>query len=149
AFLPGKRYDIRRWNACLYPLYESPAGRGNFQHASVVERMQAGIELGISPYGLEFRRAYIVSVGGFLQIYRALDRRDSARPLVGLPVTGPGSVEDLLKTLAVLRPALDDLDAIEIGGGRIFYCPDNKRRSHTRLCACHWRQVAAHGHTVG
>src|SRR5664279_6402800 len=103
--------------------------------------MQAGVEFGIGPDGLEFRGTDVVGVGGFLEVHGALDGRNTACPLVGLAVAGPNHVEDLLEALAVLGPALDDLYAIEIAGGRIFHRPDDKRGSR----ALQGRQVSAHG----
>src|SRR5215470_14504532 len=66
------------------------------------------------------------------------------RPLVGLAIAGPGDVKDLFEALAVLGPALDDLDAIEIGGSGVFHRPDNECRGP----ALHRRQVGAHGNAA-
>ena len=129
ALLACERHHVGRWNPGLHRLNKGPARRGDFQHARVVERMQAGIELGIGPDGFEFRRAHGVGVGGFLQVHGALDSRYSARPLVGLAVAGPDHVEDLLEALSVLGPAFDDLDAVKIAGSRVFHRPDHERRS--------------------
>src|SRR6266513_5916603 len=106
--------------------------------------MQAGIELGIGPHGFEFRRANAVGVGSFLQVHRALDCRNPARPLVRLAVAGPSHIENLFEALTVLCPALDDLDSIEVTGGRIFYRPDNRGRSNTGSRAGHSRWVGTH-----
>ena len=64
--------------------------------------MQAGIELGIGPHGLQFGGTDAVGVGRLLEIHGALDRREPARPLVGLAVARPDDIEDLLEALAVL-----------------------------------------------
>ena len=66
--------------------------------------------------------------------------RDPAGPLVGLSVARPGDVEDLLEALTVLRPALHDLDAVEVAGGRVFHCPHQERRG----LGLRRRQVAPH-----
>ena len=66
-----------------------------------------------------------------------------AGPFVGLAVAGPDDVEGLLEALAVLRPALDDLDAVEVAGGRILHRPDNERRGRP-LPGRHGLQVGAH-----
>src|SRR5664280_1657825 len=145
SFLSGERNHVRRSQAGLDCLDEGPARRGDFQHASVVERMQAGIEFRIGPDGLEFGRTHGVGVGGFLQVHGALNRRNPARPLVRLAFAGPDNVENLLEALAVLGPALDDLNAIKIAGSGVFYRPDHERRGR----ALQWRQVSAHGHAVG
>src|SRR5262249_13225350 len=63
---------------------------------------------------------------------------------VGLPVAGPRHVEDLLEALAALRPALDDLDAVEIARRGILHRPHDERR---RL-ALHGREIAAHRHAT-
>src|SRR6516225_3419644 len=112
--------------------------------------MQAGIEFGIGPHRLEFHRTDAVGVSGFLEVHRALDRRDAAGPLVRLADARPGDVENLLEALTARAPALNDLNAIQIAGRRDFHRPDNKRRSSSlRSRVLHGRQVLSHGDTVG
>src|SRR5262245_57779698 len=106
--------------------------------------MQTRIELGVGPDGLELHRADRVRVRGGLDIHGATDPRYHAGPFVGLAVTRPDDVEGLLEALPVLRPAFDDLNAIEVSGGRILDRPDNERR---RL-GLDWWQVAAHRHAL-
>ena len=50
----------------------------------------------------------------------------------------------VLEALPALRPALDDLDAVEIARGRVLHRPDHERR---RL-ALGRRQIAAHRHAL-
>src|SRR5208283_5204516 len=57
-------------------------------------------------------------------------------------------IEDLLEALAVLRPALDDLNAVEITGGGILHRPNYKCRSRALATLGHCRQVGAHRHAV-
>ncbi len=110
--------------------------------------MQAGVELRIRPNRLELRRTDAVGVSGRLDVHCALDSRHPARPSVRLAVAGPGDVEDLFEALAVLGPALDDLDAVEIAGARVLHRPDDEARSRSLLPRRHRRQVATHGDTA-
>ena len=107
----------------LRGLDRRPARRRNLEHAGIVERRNARIELGIGPHGLQFDRADAVRVRGLFDVDRVSDRRHDPGPFVGLAVTRPGDVEDFLEALTALGPALDDLDAIEIAGGRILDRP--------------------------
>src|SRR5262249_7513097 len=107
-------------------------------------RMKARIELGIPPYRLELRRADAVRVRGFFEVDRALYRRHSACPFVGFPLAGPDDVVDLLEALTVLRPALDDLDAVEIARGGVFARPYDEARRHSLAAFWHRTQIGAH-----
>src|SRR5206468_11537954 len=117
-----------------------PACRRNLQHARVVKGMQTRIELRIGPNFLQFGRTDTVLIGGVFDVHRALDWRDDACPLIRLAITGPDDVEDLFEGLTALTPALNDLDPIEVTGGRIFHRPNNEGRrfAHGR------RQITTH-----
>ena len=140
AFLPRQRHDVGRRQPGLDRLDEGPARRGNLQHARVVEGVLARVEVRIRPHRFELGRTDAVGVGGLVEVHRALDRRHAAGPLVGLAIAGPRDVVDLLEALAALCPALDDLDSVEIGCGRVLHCPDDEPSAP---CPCRQRASAA------
>src|SRR5262249_37023845 len=59
---------------------------------------------------------------------RALDRRNLASPFIRLAITGPNHIVNLLEALAALRPAFNNLNAVEIAGSRIFDSPQHECR---------------------
>src|SRR5262249_43312582 len=130
-------------------LDQGPTRRGNFENARVVESMQAGVELRISPNRFEFRRAGRVSVSGFLEVDSALNCGNSVSPFVRFAIAGPGHVENLFKALPILAPAFDNLDAIKIGGTWILHRPNYESWARSFSACRHGRQIASHWNATG
>ena len=76
--------------------------------------MQAGIEFWVVPQRLQFRRADSVGVSRILEIDRITNGSDPPGPLVWFAITRLHHIKYLFETLTALRPAFDDLNAVEI-----------------------------------
>ena len=146
ALLHRRRHDLGRRDPERGGLDRGPARRRDLEHAHVVERVEIGVEVGIRPGGLELHRSDRVRVARLLDVHRAADRRHRTGDGVGLPAPRPRDVVDLLEALAALRPALHDLDPVEIARGGILHRPHQERR---RLAGDRRRQVAAHRDALG
>jgi len=66
-------------------------------------------------------RRYVYAVGGHDPDHLTLGPR-------WLASVRPGHIVDLLPGIAVLVPALDDLNAVEVAAVRVFQRPDRERR---------------------
>src|SRR5206468_11286475 len=113
TLLLRRGYDIGRRYSELLGLDRGPARRRYLEHARVIERVDARIELGIGPHRLQFHRADRIRVCRLLDVHRAADRRHDAGPFIGLAIARPNDIENFLEALAALRPSLHDLDAVE------------------------------------
>src|SRR5580700_579936 len=156
ALLHRCRHIVRGQNPDLLGIIGRPARGRYLQNPGIVERMQAWIEFRVGPYRFQLDRPNGVLVRRVLDVDRISDRRQldvaSADQLVPDrsaaledAIAGPCHVVDFLEYLAVLGPALDDLDTIKIAFLRVFHRPGYERR---RL-AFQGAHIAAHRHAVG
>src|SRR5208337_1148126 len=83
--------------------------------------------------------------GSSLDVNRVADGWDLAGFRIGLAVSTPHHLVNLLLTLTVLGRDLDDLDAIKIAAVGVFNGVHDKRRSG---CARRCCEVASHGYTA-
>ena len=121
-------------------------GVGNLEHPRIIERLLRRIEIRIGPDRAQFGGADRIRPVGVGDIDGVADRRQLAVG-VRLAVAGPRDVIDLLMRLAVgVHPALDDLDAVEIGADRIAQRIDHEARRLRTLG--HGPQVAAHRYAL-
>ena len=117
----------------------------NLDHARVVESALRGIELRVRPHRQQLRIADRVGVPTRLDVDGVADGRQLAVGARGSPV-GPGHVEHLLVRQPLLvRPALHDLDAVEVGVDRVLEGGDQEGR---RPALRRRGQVSAHGHAL-
>src|ERR1700704_4634824 len=124
-----------------------PPRRWDLDDARVVEGAQRRVEVGIGPHRDQLGIADRIGPVGVRYIDRTADRRQlTLRVGLALLSVTPGHVVDLLlQRAALVLPALDDLDAVEIGADRIL------QRGHQetwRLALWRGGKVAAHRHTA-
>ena len=106
-----------------------PARRGDLEDAYVVERALLRVERRVPPEGLQEGIADGVRVRGLLDVDRVADRGLAASVRTDRTPVGDRDVVDPLLRLALgIEPALDDLDAIEVGAVRIADGADEERR---------------------
>ena len=85
-------------------------------------------EVGVRPHRAQLGVADVIGVGGLLDVHRVAHRRQLAGLGVGLAVVGPGHIVDLLEAVAALVvPALDDLDPVEVATLRDLSGPRRRR----------------------
>ena len=107
---------------------EHPARCRNLKDPGVVEGLYVRIEIGIGPDRDEFRGAYGVGPVRGLQVDGVADRRFTPAVLADLAAVLDCHVVDLLVGLAFLiEPALDDLDAVEVGADGVAQGIDHER----------------------
>src|SRR6266481_2448797 len=68
--------------------------------------------------------------------------------LSGLRSPDQATSKIFVEALPVLRPALNDLDAVKIGGGRVLHRPDDECRGRSLLPGWHGGQIRAHGNAA-
>ena len=114
------RHVVGHLDAVTLLVVGGPARRRDLDHAHVVERALRRIERRVLPVRRQHRGADGVGVGRVRHVHGVADRGLAAAIRADLAPAGDRHVEDALLRLAVLaEPALDDLDAVEVGAVRI------------------------------
>ncbi len=110
-----------------FRVVSGPARRRDLEHAGVVKRPLGGIEVRVFPDGDQLG-APMVLVQVALATSTVLPTEEPCRPR-RLAIAAPDDVVDLLVQFALrIEPALDDLDAVEIGADRVLQRGDEERR---------------------
>ena len=152
AILDGRGDTGRRRNTEFFRVVRRPARCRDLQHARVVESKLARVELRVRPDRLQLDCPDGVGVRGVLHVDGIAHGRELRPPaahqrigaLCAKLAARPGDVVDLLEDLSVSRPALDDLDAIEIGIVGILDRPHDEGR----CLRPGGRQLTAHRYAV-
>ena len=138
--LPGE-FDLE-----LDRVVGGPAGSRDLDDAGVVEGGKRWIEIGIGPDGAELGGADGVCPGGNGEVHGIADGRLAAAFAVDLAAAGNGDIVDAFPGLAVcVEPALDDLDAVEVGSFGVAQGVDEEAGGFAFGSVC---EVAAHGHSL-
>ena len=107
-------FDIRRaLSVYLVRQARCPVAGGVFQHPSIVKRWQIGVELRIGEHGLQRSRTLITGLFTAFKVDTGIGWW-ALTIAVRLPARRTGNVPDPLTLLAVLDPALDDLNTIQL-----------------------------------
>src|ERR1700730_10629729 len=124
ALLCDHRHLFRHLDAEVLGVVGRPPRSRDLNHACIVEGSQGRVEVGIGPHRDQLGVADRIGPGGARHVDRIADRRQLALRIgLALLSVTPGYVVDLLlQSSAFVLPALDDLDAVEIGADRILQC---------------------------
>ena len=100
-----------------------------------------GVEAGIAPGRSQFGVAHVLADGAVGQVDGGAVVRTSVGSGIRLQPIGAGDVEDLLVPVAALDPALDDLEALERGAGRVAQRADRESGTAASIAV----DLASHG----
>ncbi len=145
ALLDNRLTHIGGGYVLLLGLDCRPAGRGNLQNPGVIEGVNRWVEIRVNPDRLQHISAHRVGISRVIDIHGTLDGRYLPGPFVGLTVSRPGDIVDLLIALAVPGPAFDNLHTVEVPRGRVLFRPYDEGRHF----GTGGGQIAAHGHALG
>jgi GNAT superfamily N-acetyltransferase len=92
-----------------------PAGGPDLQDACVVDAQHRGVEVQVGLGRRQLGRPDVVGEGGAVTVDGASHGRQGSGAGVGDPAAGDGDIVDLLEQHAVVGPAFNDLEPVQVG----------------------------------